>query len=121
MALGGPDRVFTETTAALTREVWVYGGGSSRVGFGFGMFDANNMPILSQVAPPRFRATGYGLLNFFGISCGALLTPLLGKLKDSGTPLAVSFAYCAVPALLAAVLMFILRPKERDCGAPVST
>jgi MFS family permease len=95
--------------------------GSLIFGFGFGMFDANNMPILCQIAPARFRATGYGLLNFFGIASGALLTPLLGKLKDSGTPLAVSFAYCAVPALLAAVLMFILRPKERDCGAPVST
>jgi MFS family permease len=95
--------------------------GSLIFGFGFGMFDANNMPILCQIAPPRFRATGYGLLNFFGIASGALLTRLLGQLKDSGVPLAVSFAYCAVPALLAAVLMFNLRPKDRDCGASLST
>jgi dipeptide/tripeptide permease len=88
---------------------------------GFGMFDANNMPILCQVAPARFRATGYGLMNFVGIAAGAYLTPLLGKLKDSGVPLAVGFAYCAVPALLAAVLMFLLRPKDRDRGALVST
>ena len=44
MALGAPDRVSTETTAAVTREVWVYGGGGggSRVGlsFGFGMSTA---------------------------------------------------------------------------------
>ena len=91
--------------------------GSLLFGFGFGMFDANNMPILCQVAPARFRATGYGLLNFFGIASGACLTPLLGQLKDSGVPLAVSFAYCAVPALLAAVLMLLLRPKDRDRGA----
>ena len=90
--------------------------GSLLFGFGFGMFDANNMPILCQIAPARFRATGYGLLNFFGIASGACLTPLLGQLKDSGVPLAVSFAYCAVPALLAAVLMFLLRPKDRDRG-----
>ena len=95
-------------------------GGSLLFGLGFGMFDANNMPILCQVAPPRFRATGYGLLNFFGIASGALLTPILGQLKDSGIPLAVSFAYCAVPALLAAVLMLLLRPKDRDRGSPVS-
>ncbi|MGH8476963.1 MAG: MFS transporter, partial [Methylococcales bacterium] len=44
-------------------------------GLGFGMFDANNMPILCQLAPSRFRATGYGLMNFFGISFGAYLTP----------------------------------------------
>ena len=95
--------------------------GSLLFGFGFGMFDANNMPILCQVAPPRFRATGYGLLNFFGVASGACLTPLLGQLKDSGVPLAVGFAYCAVPALLAAGLMLLLRPKDRDRGALVST
>ena len=95
--------------------------GSLLFGFGFGMFDANNMPILCQLAPARFRATGYGLLNFFGIASGACLTPLLGQLKDSGVPLAVSFAYCAVPALLAAVLMVLLRPKDRDRGTVLST
>ena len=49
MALGGPDRVFTETTAALTREVWVYGGGSSRVGFGFGMFGGGMTSVGTSV------------------------------------------------------------------------
>jgi MFS transporter, ACS family, D-galactonate transporter len=85
-------------------------------GLGFGMFDANNMPILCQVAPPRLRATGYGLMNFVGISCGAYLTPLLGRLKDSGVPLAIGFAYCVLPALVAAGLMFLLRPRTRDYG-----
>jgi MFS family permease len=85
-------------------------------GFGFGMFDANNMPILCQLAPSRFRATGYGLMNFTGIAAGAYLTPLLGKLKDHGTPLSVGFAACAIPAIIAAMLMLLLRPKERDCG-----
>jgi hypothetical protein len=74
------------------------------------------MPILCQVAPPRFRATGYGIMNFFGTSAGALVTPLLGRLKDSGTPLALGFAYCAAPAIVAAVVMILLRPKERDRG-----
>jgi MFS family permease len=86
-------------------------------GLGFGMFDANNMPILCQVAPARFRATGYGLMNFCGTAAGALVTPLLGKLKDSGTPLALGFAYCAAPALIAAIIMIALRPTERDRGA----
>src|SRR5262249_52019007 len=57
--------------------------GSILFGLGFGMYDANNMPILCQLAPARFRATGYGFMNFVGISSGAYLTPLLGKLKDS--------------------------------------
>jgi len=85
-------------------------------GLGFGMFDTNNMPILCQLAPPRFRATGYGLMNFTGIAAGAYLTPLLGRLKDHGTPLSLALAACALPAILAAILMLLLRPKETDCG-----
>lgn len=85
-------------------------------GLGFGLFDANNMPILCQFAPARFRATGYGLMNFVGISAGAYLTPLLGQLKDRGVPLAQGFALCAIPALLAAALMFSLRPTTRGLG-----
>ena len=42
------------------------------------MFDANNMPILCQLVPSRFRATGYGLMNFVGISSGAYLTDHVG-------------------------------------------
>ena len=38
------------------------------------MFDANNMPILCQLAPPRLRATGYGLLTFAGIGAGGVET-----------------------------------------------
>ena len=87
-------------------------------GLGFGMFDANNMPILCQLAPARLRATGYGLMNFVGISSGAYLTPLLGKLKDSGVPLATGFALCALPAMLATVLMFLLRPKVQNESSP---
>ena len=69
---------------------------------------AHNTAILCQLAPSRFRATGY--------AAGAYLTPLLGKLKDHGTPLSVGFAMCAIPAIIAAILMLMLRPKERDCG-----
>jgi MFS family permease len=90
-------------------------------GLGFGIFDANNMPILCQIAPPRFRATGYGLMNFMGIGSGAVITLGLGKLKDIGVPLAVTFAFCAIPALLAAVLMYFLRPRDRDRGTTPAT
>ena len=53
--------------------------------------------------------------------CSASTIAAIKALKDSGVPLAVGFAYCAIPALLAAVLMFLLRPKDRDRGTPVST
>ena len=98
---------------------WMVIACSALYGFGFGVFDANSMPILCQVAPPRFRGTGYGLMNFCGTGAGALVTPLLGKLKDSGTPLALSFAYCAIPALIAAAIMVMMRPRDRDRGITV--
>lgn len=90
--------------------------GAALFGLGFGMFDANNMPILCQLAPARLRATAYGVMNFVGISSGAYLTPLLGKLKDHGVPLAQGFAICGLPVLLAAVLMLCLRPRTLDHG-----
>lgn len=87
-------------------------------GLGFGMFDTNNMPILCQLAPARFRATGYGLMNFCGIAAGALFTPWLGQLKDHGVPLATGLVFCAIPTVLAAVLMLSLRPTSRNCATP---
>ncbi len=53
-------------------------------GLGFGMFDVNNMPILCQFVSPRYRATGYGLMNLAGISAGAFITNFLGKSADAG-------------------------------------
>jgi ACS family D-galactonate transporter-like MFS transporter len=35
-------------------------------GFGYGMFDANNMPILCQFISSKHRATAYGLMNMTG-------------------------------------------------------
>lgn len=59
-------------------------GGAACFGFGFGLFDGNNMPILCQFASPRHRATGYGLMNMAGITAGALVTTFLGSSADSG-------------------------------------
>ena len=48
--------------------------GAILFGLGFGMYDTNNMPILCQFIPSRYRATGYGLMNFVGIAAGAIIT-----------------------------------------------
>jgi sugar phosphate permease len=36
-------------------------------GFGYGMFDANNMPILCQFVSSKYRATAYGWLVFLPV------------------------------------------------------
>lgn len=58
--------------------------GAILFGIGFGMFDANNMPILCQFVAPKHRAVGYGLMNMMGVFAGAFITDLLRKLTDSG-------------------------------------
>lgn len=36
-------------------------------GIGYGMFDANNMPILCQIISAKYRATAYGIMNMVGV------------------------------------------------------
>jgi len=85
--------------------------GASCFGFGFGMFDVNSMPILCQFASPRYRATGYGLMNLAGISSGALITTFLGKSADSGN-LSRDIAFLAVFVLAAIFLQLLLLHPE---------
>src|SRR5688572_9552690 len=83
-------------------------------GFGFGMFDANNMPILCQFVSSKYRATAYGLMNMVGVFAGAFITDLLGKSTDAGN-LGKSFAMLSGIVLLALIIQLtFLRPKVND-------
>jgi MFS family permease len=83
-------------------------------GLGFGMFDANNMPILCQFVPPRLRATAYGFMNMMGVFAGAAVTQVLGKFKDEGH-FGGGFAMLALVVAVALILQLLtLRPKTID-------
>ena len=83
-------------------------------GFGYGMFDANNMPILCQFVSARHRATAYGIMNMTGVFAGAFITDLLGKSTDSGS-LGKDFAMLSVIVFIALVIqLYFLRPKFND-------
>jgi MFS transporter, ACS family, D-galactonate transporter len=85
-------------------------GGGIFFGIGFGMFDANNMPILCQFVSSRHRAAGYGLMNMTGVFAGAFITNWLGKSTDSGH-LGHDMALLAIPVALAVILQLsALRP-----------
>ena len=73
-------------------------------GLGWGFFDANNMPILSQIARPHLRATGYGIMNLVSISCGGLVDWRFGALRDQHVPLPVVFGFFASAAAVSIVL-----------------
>lgn len=83
-------------------------------GVGFGMFDANNMPILCQFIPSRLRATAYGFLNMAGVFSGALVTQVLGRFKDDGH-FGAGFSILSVIVAAALILQLtVLRPKVID-------
>lgn len=81
-------------------------------GIGFGMFDANNMPILCQIISAKYRATAYGVMNMVGVFAGAAVTQLLGKWTDGGN-LGMGFAVLGGIVIVALVLQLAcLRPTS---------
>ena len=78
-------------------------------GIGFGLFDANGMPILCQFVPPHLRATGYGCMNLVGVFMGALATEIVGGLDQRGG-LADAIGWLALPVITAVALILLLRP-----------
>lgn len=86
-------------------------GGGLCFGLGFGIFDANNMPILCQFVSPRYRATAYGIMNMTGVFAGAAVTRFLGSSTDAGN-LGHDFAMLAGLVLVALVIQILfLKPK----------
>lgn len=82
-------------------------------GVGYGMFDANNMPILCQIISAKYRATAYGVMNMTGVFAGAAVTQVLGKWSDDGN-LGMGFAMLGAVVALALVLQLVfLKPTEK--------
>ncbi|MES2276283.1 MAG: MFS transporter [Bacteroidota bacterium] len=83
-------------------------------GVGFGIFDANNMPILCQFVDAKYRAAAYGIMNMVGVFSGAFITNLLGKSSDAGN-LGHDFAMLAGVVTFALIVqLYCLRPKQND-------
>ncbi len=83
-------------------------------GFGFGLFDTNNMPIVCQFVSPGNRATAYGLMNMLGVFSGAFATSVLGKFSEENR-LNEAFAMLVVVVVIAIILQLsFLKPKTDD-------
>lgn len=83
-------------------------------GIGWGFFDGNNMPILSQIVRPDLRATGYGIMNFVSINIGGFADIQFGALKDSKVPLNLIFSSFAVIAMVSVVLVLMIKPRPQE-------
>ncbi len=83
-------------------------------GLGWGFFDCNNMPILSQIVRPQLRASGYGIMNFLSISAGGLADWGFGVLRDREVPLQMIFSAFAALAMISVVLVLLIRPLPKS-------
>lgn len=81
-------------------------------GFGWGFFDINNMPILSQIVRPDLRATGYGIMNFVSMMFGGVADWSFGVMRDKNVPLNVIFTAFAGVCVLSALLVLLIRPRD---------
>ncbi|MHB9055396.1 MAG: MFS transporter [Paludibacteraceae bacterium] len=87
-------------------------GAAMLFGIGYGMFDTNNMPILCQIIPQKYRATAYGIMNMVGVFAGYAVTLMLGNSTDAGN-LGTDFSKLAIVVLFAVVLLLVfLKPKK---------
>ncbi|MCL2743299.1 MAG: MFS transporter [Planctomycetaceae bacterium] len=82
-------------------------------GLGWGFFDCNSMPILCQIARPELRATGYGIMNFVGISCGGFGDWGVGIMRDAALPNNLIFAVFAGLCAAAVVLVLLIKPNRK--------
>jgi MFS family permease len=87
-------------------------------GFGFGLFDANNMPIVCQFIPDGSRSTAYGIMNMSGTFAGALITYLMGRWAAQDR-LGESFAMLVVIVFVAILLQLMFLKPQRDLVSSV--
>lgn len=81
-------------------------------GLGRAFTDSNMMPILCLVADPRYRATGYGILNLFSCVVGGLTIYAGGAMRDAEFSVRLLFEGAAASLLLCAGLLALVRPSR---------
>ena len=82
-------------------------------GIGKGFYDTNQMPILCQIVRPELRATGYGIMNLAGISCGGFAAWGVGIMRDHGMPVNLIFTAFAALCVLSGVVVLLIKPDRR--------
>lgn len=90
-------------------------------GIGFGLFDANNMPILCQIVRSPLRAFAYGIMNTVSISFGGLADWGFGVSRDAGVPLALTFAVVAAVSFASLWMVLLIRPVYEDGTASATS
>ena len=87
-------------------------------GFARGCSDSNTMPILCMVCDPRYRATGFGVLNLFACGVGGFTIYAGGLLRDSEVNVRNIFVASAVGLLVCATLLSLIKPMNFNATSP---
>ncbi|MEN6498530.1 MAG: MFS transporter [Thermoguttaceae bacterium] len=112
ICLAGPCLLFSTASSFL----WLSLLGFALYGMGKSFGDANWMPILCQIADPRYRATGYGVMNLASCLVGGGMAYLGGVLRDAQVELGIVFQAFGLVYFAAGCMFLLIRPR-RDLEA----
>jgi MFS family permease len=79
--------------------------------------DANMMPILCLITDPRYRATGYGVLNLCSCVVGGVSIYIGGALRDAHIDVNRLFQFAAASLVVCAVLLLSIKTKSQALSA----
>ena len=95
----------------LTGSGWILLVALTLFGVGRGSYDCSCMPVLSQIASPELRATGFGIFNFVGAFAGGIAAAVAGSMKHV-IGLGGAMVAAGVVLLVGALLLYQLRIYE---------
>lgn len=75
--------------------------------------EPNMMPVLCLVSDPRYRATGYGLLNLAGCIMGGVGIYISGVLLDAKVDFNMIFRIVAIIIGVNAILLLFVKPSRQ--------
>ncbi|MDB6170480.1 MAG: transporter [Verrucomicrobia bacterium] len=73
--------------------------------------DANMMPILCLISDPRYRATGYGVLNLLSCTVGGITIYAGGMLRDANVDISRVFQFASATIAICAVMLYFVKPQ----------
>ena len=75
-------------------------------------FSPNLMPILYEILDPRYRATGYGLINMMAMVAAGTGIYISGVGRDLKIDLHLVFDVLAVAFLLCSLMFYLIKPNR---------
>jgi MFS family permease len=73
--------------------------------------DSNMMPVLCLVVYPKYRATGYGILNLMACIIGGVGLYAGGVLRDLNINLSSIYQFAALTMIISIVILITVKPK----------